>query len=64
MFSPVTRYLTVKFFLALSAMFSCKRCFLEVKNALVNALLKEKIYVEQPESFVAEGMENHVLLLK
>ena len=37
---------------------------LDVKSTFLNALLKEKIYVEQSEGFVVKGQEDDVYLLK
>lgn len=63
-FSPVSKYTTIRFFFALSTYFGWDRKYLDVKNVFVNATLSEEIYVEQPEGFVQRGKENHVYRLK
>lgn len=63
-FSPVVRYSTVRFFLALVAHNNWKRVKLDVRSAFLNAELDEEIYVEQPRGFEKPGQEHLVCFLK
>lgn len=37
---------------------------LNVKNAFVNATISKELYITQPDGFLKQGMEDHVLLLQ
>lgn len=62
-FSPVSRYSTVRFLYALAVYFGWKRELIDVKNAFVNAELSEEIYINQPKGFVDENHPNYVFKL-
>ena len=62
-FSPVSRYTTVRLLLSLSKKFKWKRALIDIKNAFPNANLTEDIYVEQPEGCVKDGNEHKVYKL-
>ena len=49
-----------KTFLALVAHFNSKLRQMDVKIAFLNRNLEEEIYIDQPEGFSSEGMENIV----
>lgn len=63
-FSPVVRFETVRFMLALSALENWYLTGLDVRNAYLYGDLEEEIYMEQPEGFVERGQENKVLRLR
>ena len=63
-FAPVARLDTVRMLISLTAHHSWKIYQLDVKSAFLNGILKEEVYVEQPEGFVVEGEEDKVYRLK
>jgi len=50
-FSPVVRLESLRAILALAAVENWEICHMDVKGAYLNGILKEKIYMEQPEGF-------------
>lgn len=63
-FSPVPKYATIRLILSLSVLLGKKRGLIDVKNIFVNAPLKVKNYIDQPEGFGNAGREDHVCFLK
>ena len=63
-FAPITRLDTIRLLLAIAAQMNWRVYQLDVKSAFLNGILKEEIYVEQPEGFVKKGEEAKVFLLK
>lgn len=63
-YSPVSRYATIRLVLAVSVTLTHIRWVLDVKNAFVNATLTETIYVSQPDGFVKLGKEDWVYVLR
>ena len=62
-FDPVARYDTIKLILAFASHSSWQIHQINVKSALLNGLLAEEIYVEQPDGFSTLGKEDQVYLL-
>ena len=62
-FAPVARMETIRLLLAISAQKSWKVYHLDVKSAFLNGILKEEVYVVQPEGFVKKGSEEKVYKL-
>jgi len=63
-FAPVARLDTIRLLLAITAQENWKVYQLDVKSAFFNGFLQEEIHVEQPESYIKEGEEDKVCLLK
>lgn len=63
-FAPVVKYSTLRLLLALAVKLNLKITHLDVKTAFLNGLLKENVYMKQPEGFVVKGFENKVCKLK
>ncbi|GJU04480.1 retrovirus-related pol polyprotein from transposon TNT 1-94 [Tanacetum coccineum] len=63
-FSHVARLETIRMIIAIAAQHKWKIHQMDVKSAFLNRLLKEEVYVEQPEVYVAKGQEGKVLRLK
>ena len=62
-FAPVARLDTIKTLIALAAQKEWKLFQLDVKSAFLNGVLKEEVYVDQPQGFVIQGGEDKVYKL-
>lgn len=62
--SPVSKYTTVRFMLALSVKYKWKRKLIDIKNAFFNAEISEEVYVTQPEGYVVKDGEFDVYRMK
>lgn len=62
-FAPVVRHSTLRFLLALAVKFNLRVHHWDVSCAFLNGILKNVVYLEQPEGFKIKGKENHVYLL-
>ncbi|GAU10005.1 hypothetical protein TSUD_413720 [Trifolium subterraneum] len=60
-FVPVARLETVRLIVAIANHFEWDYVPLDVKSAFLNGKLEEEVYVEQPQGFIVEGKEDHVL---
>lgn len=63
MFAPVARLDTIRTLIALAAQKKWKLYQLDVKSGFLNGVLKEEVYVEQPQGFVKENEEIKVYKL-
>ncbi|GKA89667.1 retrovirus-related pol polyprotein from transposon TNT 1-94 [Tanacetum coccineum] len=63
-FAPVARIEAIKIFLAYAAHKNILVFQMDVKMAFLNGVLKEEVYVSQPEGFVNQENPNHVFRLK
>ena len=63
-FARIAKLETIRLLLKISVEKGWRVYQLDVKSTFLNGLLKEKIYVEQPEGFVVKGQEDDVYLLK
>ncbi|KAJ4764255.1 polyprotein [Rhynchospora pubera] len=63
-FAPVARHETIRMLIALAAHKGWKLYQLDVKSAFLNGVLKEEVYVVQPQGFEVEGEEEKVYKLK
>ncbi|KAJ9558897.1 hypothetical protein OSB04_013511 [Centaurea solstitialis] len=63
-FSPVVKASTVRIILALAVMNKWPLHQLDVKNAFLNGLLSETVYMEQPPGYVDPEFPHHVCRLK
>ncbi|GAU49130.1 hypothetical protein TSUD_406950 [Trifolium subterraneum] len=62
-FGSVARLETVRLVVAIANHFEWDYVQLDVKSAFLNGKLEEEVYVEQPQDFIVEGKEDHVLKL-
>ncbi|BBG98940.1 multidrug resistance-associated protein 9 [Prunus dulcis] len=62
-FAPVARLDTIRTLIALAAQKEWNLYQLDVKSAFQNGVLKEEVYVEQPQGFVKENEEIRVYKL-
>jgi len=63
-FSPVARYTSIRAVISLVAQMGWQIHQMDVKTAFLNGELKEEVYIEQPEGFVAHNKETRVCRLK
>ncbi|KAM1503465.1 hypothetical protein ACFX15_027859 [Malus domestica] len=62
-FAPVARLDTIRTLIALAAQKEWQLFQLDVKSAFLNGVLKEEVYVDQPQGFVIQGKEDKVYKL-
>jgi len=63
-FSPVVNQISIWMLLAIVAQFDLELKQMDVKTAFLHGELEEKIYMKQPKTYIQEGKENKVCLLK
>ncbi|GJX45132.1 retrovirus-related pol polyprotein from transposon TNT 1-94, partial [Tanacetum coccineum] len=63
-FAPVARIEAIRIFLAYAAHKNMVVFQMDEKTAFLNGILKEEVYVSQPEGFVNQDHPNHVFRLK
>ncbi|GJW41853.1 retrovirus-related pol polyprotein from transposon TNT 1-94 [Tanacetum coccineum] len=63
-FAPVARLEVVRIFLAFAAHMNMIVYQMDVKTAFLNGILREEVYVSQPDGFVDPDNPNHVYRLK
>ncbi|GJR50888.1 retrovirus-related pol polyprotein from transposon TNT 1-94 [Tanacetum coccineum] len=63
-FALVARLEAIRIFLAFSAHMNMIVYQMDVKTAFLNDILREKVYVSQPDGFVDQDNLNHVYMLK
>ncbi|GJU55752.1 retrovirus-related pol polyprotein from transposon TNT 1-94 [Tanacetum coccineum] len=63
-FAPVARIESIRIFLAYAAHKNMVVFQIDVKTAFLNGILKEEVYVSQPEGFGNQDHPNHVFRLK
>jgi hypothetical protein len=62
-YSPVARLTTIGALLSLAASYGLIVHQMDIKTAFLNGELDEKIYIDQPDGFIAEGQEGKVCKL-
>ena len=62
-YAPVARFDSIRILIAIAAQLNWNLHHLDVKSAFLNGVIKEDLYVMQPEGFVKKGKESHVLKL-
>ncbi|KAJ9560845.1 hypothetical protein OSB04_006005 [Centaurea solstitialis] len=62
-FAPVARIEAIRMFLAYAAHKDFTVYQMDVKTAFLNGVLKEEVYVSQPEGFVDQDYPDHVYIL-
>ncbi|GKC16398.1 retrovirus-related pol polyprotein from transposon TNT 1-94, partial [Tanacetum coccineum] len=63
-FAPVARLDAIRIFLAYAAHMNMIVYQMDVKTAFLNGILREEVYVSQPDGFVDQDNTNHVYKLK
>ena len=62
-YAPVARFDSIRILIAIAAQLNWNLHHLDVKSAFLNGVIKEDLYVMQPEGFVKRGKESRVLKL-
>ncbi|GJX75466.1 retrovirus-related pol polyprotein from transposon TNT 1-94 [Tanacetum coccineum] len=63
-FAPVARLDAIRFFLAFATHMNVIVYQMDVKTSFLNDILREEVYVSQPDGFVDQDNPNHVYKLK
>jgi hypothetical protein len=63
-FTPVARYTSIRTIIALAAKMKWKLHQMDVKTTFLNGVIKEEVYIEQPQGFEVEDTKSHVCRLK
>ncbi|GKA45565.1 retrovirus-related pol polyprotein from transposon TNT 1-94 [Tanacetum coccineum] len=63
-FAPVARIKAIHIFIAYATHKNMTMFQMDVKTAFLNAILKEEVYISQPEGFVDQDHPTHVFRLK
>ncbi|GJZ33251.1 retrovirus-related pol polyprotein from transposon TNT 1-94 [Tanacetum coccineum] len=63
-FAPVARIEAIRIFLAFAAHMNMIVYQMDVKTAFLNGILREEVYVSQPDGFVDQDNPNHVYKLE
>ena len=63
-FAPIARYTSIRAAISLAAQMGWQIHQMDVKTTFLNGELKEEVYIEQLEGFVAHRKETHVCRLK
>ncbi|GKC67326.1 retrovirus-related pol polyprotein from transposon TNT 1-94 [Tanacetum coccineum] len=63
-FAPMARLDAIRIFLAYAAHMNMVVYQMDVKTAFLNGILREEVYVRQPDGFVDQDNPNHVYKLK
>jgi hypothetical protein len=63
-FAPVARYTSIRSVISIAAEMGWKIYQMDVKNAFLNGLIQEEVYIEQPLGFEVHGRDSHVCRLK
>eukprot|EP00253_Pinus_taeda_P036141 PITA_36141 len=63
-FAPISQYTTIHSIISLAASQGWSLHQIDVKTSLLHGLLKEEVYIEQPEGFEVQDRKSHVCRLK
>ncbi|KAM1456915.1 hypothetical protein ACFX13_035004 [Malus domestica] len=63
-FTPVARLDTVRTLMALSAQKKWKLYQLDVKSTFLNRVLQDEVFIDQPDGYIVQGVEDNVYKLK
>jgi hypothetical protein len=59
-FTPIARYTSIRTITALAAKMKWKLHQMDVKTTFPNGVIKEEVYIEQPQGFEVEDRKSHV----
>jgi hypothetical protein len=64
MFSPVSRYTSLRTIIALAAKMKWKLHQMDVKTTFLNGVIEDEVHIEQPQGFEVEDKKTHLCILK
>ena len=59
-FAPVARYTSIRTIMALASMMKWDFHQMDVKTTFLNGVIKQEVYIEQPQGFEVEDRATHV----
>lgn len=63
-FSAVAKYTSIRIFVSLNSIMGYNIHQMDVNTTFLNGVIKEEVYIEQPQGFEVHGKESHVFRLK
>jgi hypothetical protein len=63
-FAPIARYTSIITIIALAAKMKWKLHQMDIRTTFLNGVIKEEVYIEQPQGFEVEYRKSHVCILK
>ena len=63
-FSQVSRYSSIMELISITTEMGWKIHQMDVKNAFLNGVIQEEVYVEKPQGFEIHGKESHACRLR
>jgi hypothetical protein len=63
-FSPMARYTFIRTIISLAAKMKWNLHQMDVKTTFLNGVIEEEVYIEKPQGFEVEDINNHVCRLK
>jgi hypothetical protein len=63
-FAPIARYSSIQVVLSIAFEMGWSNHRMDVKTAFLNRVIKEEVYMEQPQGFEVHDIETHVCKLK
>ena len=63
-FALVAEYTSIRTIIVIASAMGWKLHHMDVKATFLNGIIKEEVYIEQPEGFIVLGKESHVCKLK
>ena len=63
-FAPVAWYTSFRTIIAIASAMGWKLHQMDVKTAFINGIIKEEVYIEQPEGFIVHEKDSHECKLR
>jgi hypothetical protein len=59
-FAPIARYTSIRAVMSLVSFMGWRIHYMDVKTTFLNAIIEEKVYIDQPQGFEVSGKESNV----
>jgi len=63
-FTPVSRYTSIRAIISLTSIMGWNLHQIDVKTKFLNGVIKNEVYIEEPDGFVVHEKKSHVFRLK